>query len=130
MKTVRKNINISIADTYQSTSIFISLDVEVESPGVLFNKNNSVYYDSGLLFSNSETPDNLKIVNKGSELKGKNVRLYSRYNIVAPTDDEAKHPKVSWKPNLEAGDHTLYDELEAETSDDNMFEFVVTFSFN
>jgi len=129
MKTIKEDPPTTIDAIYQSTSIFISLDVSVESPGVLFNKSNTVFLDTDILFKSEKTPNEFKIVNKGSELKGKKLRLYSRYNVIAPTDDQVKHPKVTWKPNLEAGDHTLYDKVEETNSDDNMFEFILTFNF-
>lgn len=130
MNSIKKVIPITVDALYNSTSIFISLDVEVEDTGVLFNKFNGVYLSGDALFEDPETPHEIKIINNASELKGKKLRLFSRYNVIAPTDDDAKFPKVTWKPNLEAGDHTLYDVQESVTSDDNMFEFSITFTFN
>jgi hypothetical protein len=130
MKTIKKNIPIKLDALYQTTSIFISLDVSVEKPGVLYNKYNAVYYDGKILFAGDAVPNDLKIVNKGQELKGKKFRLFSRYNVIAPTDDEPVFPVVNWKPNLEAGDDTIYDEPESVKSDDNMFEFILTFEFS
>lgn len=129
MKTVKKDIIIPIGQDSHNTSIFISLKVSIDESGVLFNRHNGVYYNGKILFTSEDVPSDLKIVNKASELIGRTVRLYSRYNVVAPTEDETKFPKVKWEPNLEAGDDTLYDEEEEESSDDNMFEFILTFEF-
>ena len=129
MKIIKKSVPILIDPVYDSTSIFISLDVKVESSGVLFNKINEVYYNDNTPFSAETTPKDFKIVKKGSELRGKKVTLYSRYNVVAPTDDAEKFPKITWSPDLEAGDHTLYDTVEEATSDDNTFEFKLIFEF-
>lgn len=130
MKKVNKTITITLDPLYDSTSIFISLEVSIEDSGILFNKFNGVYFKGDALFEGDTVPTDVKIVNKGSELKGKKFKLFSRYNVIAPTEDEAVFPKVTWKPNLEAGDHTLYDTEESGTSDDNMFEYSVTFIFN
>jgi hypothetical protein len=130
MKSINKTIQITIDPLYDSTSIFISLEVEIEDSGVLFNKSNLIYYDGAAIFQGESLPSNQKVVNKGSDLKGKRVVLLSRYNIIAPTEGDEKFPKVNWKPNLEAGDHTLYDAVESVTSDDNMFKFNIIFEFN
>ena len=130
MKKINKTIPITIDPLYNSTSIYISLDVKVEDSGILFNKFNGVYLDGNLLFEDAATPNEIKIVNKASDLKGKELKLFSRYNVVAPTDDEATFPKLTWTPNLEAGDHTIYDDEESGPSDDNMFQFSITFTFN
>lgn len=130
MKTIKKNVPIKLDEIYQTTSVFISLEVSVEQPGVLYNSRNIVSYDNQIVFSRDAVPAELKITNKGAELKGKKLVLLSRYNVIAPTEDKLIFPKVTWKPNLEAGDDTLYDEPESVESDDNMFEFILTFEFN
>lgn len=128
MKTIEKTISIQLDQLYDNTSIFISADVSVEKGSLM--KFNTVNTIDGFLFTGTEEPVDLKVTNKGNKLRGKRLVVKSSYNVILPTEDELIFPKVTWKPDLEAGDHTLYDDAEEATSDDNAFEFKLIFEIN
>ena len=128
MKTIEKTISIQLDQLYDNTSIFISADVSVEKGSLM--KFNTVNTIDGFLFTGTEEPVDLKVSNKGNKLRGKRLVVKSSYNVILPTEDELIFPKVTWKPDLEAGDHTLYDDAEEATSDDNAFEFKLIFEIN
>lgn len=125
MNTVEKRVPIQLEDVYANTSLFLSIDVSVEQGSLM--KLNVVNIEDNLLYNQSEEPKDLKVSKKGKDLKGKNLVVSSRYNVIVPTEGEPVHPKITWKPDLEAGDHTLYDTEETASSDDNMFEFRIIF---
>ena len=125
MKKIEKTIPIQLEEIYNNTSIFISAEVSVEKGSLM--KLNIVNVEDDILYHATEEPIDLKVTNKGSKLRGKKLVITSRYNVIAPTEGEPIFPKVTWKPNLEAGDHTLYDDAQEESSDDNMFEFRLIF---
>lgn len=128
MKTIEKTIPIRLEELYDNTSIFISAEVTVEKGNLM--KFNTVNTIDGFLYTAAEEPVDFKVTNKGSKLRGKKLVVKSSYNVVVPTDSEPIFPKVTWKPDLEAGDHTLYDDAEEATSDDNAFEFKIIFDIN